>query len=303
MFESIDDLNRRFGAGENIRFEPGRGGLTKAVLRCAHATGEIYLHGAHVTQYQPQDGKPLLFVSDASVFEKDKPIRGGVPILLPWFGPRDGTDRTQMHGFVRTMPWGVKDVSNNADATAITLTTQSSDATRSIWPHDYEAAFTLSVGQTLKMSLTIRNTSAQPFTFEEGLHTYFAISDISEVKVQGLRGHWYRDRTVSEEWQLDNADAIIFPRRVDRLYRDARGTAVIVDPVAKREIIIAKEHSATTVVWNPHTLAPGEFSDLHDQDPKHFVCVESCNARENSYTLQPNESHTLTATIAARPLK
>ncbi|HEX8523130.1 MAG TPA: D-hexose-6-phosphate mutarotase [Tepidisphaeraceae bacterium] len=309
---TVQECNERFGRGEQIRFEAGRGGLTRAVLSAPAATGEIYLHGAHVTAYQQRGtagasktgaAHPLLFVSEKSIFESSKPIRGGVPVLFPWFGPRGGTDRTQMHGFVRTLPWTVSEVSVGAEATSVSLVHEASDETRKIWPHAYRATFTFTVGPTLKMALAVTNTGPAPFTFEEGLHTYFAISDIAQVSVDGLRGHWYRDRTVSEESAFDKEDRITFSRRVDRLYRDARGTAVIRDPGLKREIVVSKENSATTVVWNPHTIAAGEFADLDAAEPQRFVCVESCNARDNAYTLQPGETHTLTTMIGVRAIQ
>ena len=52
---------------------------------------------------------PLLFLSTRSNYETGKPIRGGVPVIFPWFGPREG-DTTHMHGFVRTRPWHVREV-------------------------------------------------------------------------------------------------------------------------------------------------------------------------------------------------
>jgi glucose-6-phosphate 1-epimerase len=297
----LEELNSKFG-NPHTRFIAGNGNLPQAVLTSPTSTAHVYLHGAHVTHYQQTNQPPLLFLSGKSFFAEDKPIRGGVPVLFPWFGPRHGTDRSQMHGFVRCLPWSVVSTNATADAASLTLATQSSPQTKEIWPHDYTAEYTITAGPFLKLSLTIRNASKESFDFEEGLHTYFAISDISKVSVQGLRGHWYRDRTVMPDPQLDKEDLITFPKRVDRLYRDARTTAVIRDPGFNRQITIAKENSATTVVWNPHQTAEGEFADLDSTDPKHFVCVESCNARENAHTLNPNESHTLTALIATRPL-
>jgi len=101
MPQSIQELNQRFGSGGAVRFEAGQGGLTRAVISTLAAEAHIYLHGAHVTHYQPRGGEPVLFVSSKSFFEDGKPIRGGVPVLFPWFGGLNG-DRTKMHGFVRT---------------------------------------------------------------------------------------------------------------------------------------------------------------------------------------------------------
>jgi glucose-6-phosphate 1-epimerase len=301
---TLASLNDRFAVTDAVRFEAGRGNLPMAVLTSPFSTAHIYLHGAHVTHFQQHHQPPLLFLSSKSVFEIGKPIRGGVPVIFPWFGPRDGVDRSQMHGFVRTLEWGVESAVKLPDGSAeITLAMHSSGNVHAPWPHGFSLRFTCTAGPVLKMSLTVTNDiTPLPFAFEEGLHTYFAVSDLSKISVHGLRGHEYRDRTVSPDPQFDNADATTFPKRVDRLYRDARGPVVIRDPGLDRQITIAKENSATTVVWNPYQLAPGEFSDLDPTDPKHFVCVESCNARENAYTLNPSESHTMTAIIGTRPL-
>ncbi len=301
LLPTLEELNTHF-ANPHTRFIAGNANLPQAILTTPTSTAHVYLHGAHVTHYQQTNQPDLLFLSGKSFFAEDKPIRGGIPVLFPWFGPRHGIDRSQMHGFVRCLPWSVASTSVTPDSASLTLATQSAPETRAIWPHDYAAEYTITAGPFLKLSLCIRNTSKEPFDFEEGLHTYFAVSDIAKVSVHGLRGHAYRDRTVMPDPQFDKEDIITFSKRVDRLYRDARGPAVIRDPGFNRQITIAKENSATTVVWNPHEIADGEFADLDSTDPKHFVCVESCNARENAYTLKPNETHTLTAIIGARPL-
>ena len=299
---SIQQFNDRFNANGAIRFEPGNGNLTRAVIKSPSADAEIYIHGAHVTHYQPRGQQPVLFTSTQSAFAPGKAIRGGVPVIFPWFGPRYGTDKSQMHGFVRILPWEVVDAARSANSVSITFSMQSSDATRQIWPQDFHALFSVTVGPSLKLSLEIRNTSKEPFDFDEGLHTYFAISDIKSVWVEGLKNHHYRDRNLSPDPIVDASDKITFADKTDRLYRDARGTCTIHDPGLARQIVVAKENSATTVVWNPWQLGPNDYADLAREDWEKFVCVESCNARENALKLAPNQTHVLTATITTRPL-
>ena len=71
-----------------VRLEDGPGGLRRAIVSTPLATATIYLHGAHVTEWTPRGQRPVLFTSSRSMFETGKPIRGGVPIVFPWFGPR-----------------------------------------------------------------------------------------------------------------------------------------------------------------------------------------------------------------------
>ena len=303
MTQPIEELNSRFSLNGAVRFETGENPLVRATIEASSASATIYLHGAHVAQYQPREQAPLLFMSSRSFFEPGKPIRGGVPVIFPWFGPRDDADRTQMHGLVRTLAWEVRDAVKRADGVDLVLGLKSSEATRSVWPFEFDATFTLGVGPVLKMTLAVRNMSAEPFSFEEGLHTYFAVSDVREISVHGLRGHWYRDKNISPDYQLDTSDTITFPNRTDRLYRDARGICTIKDPGMNREIVVAKENSATTVVWNPGEMAPGEFADLASENWPRFVCVETCNARHNAYTLGAGQTHSMSAMIQARAMQ
>src|SRR5689334_6299722 len=81
-------------------------------ITTAWSTAEIYLQGAHVTNFKQRDEAPLLFLSQCSRFEKNQPIRGGIPVILPWFGPREGMG---MHGFARLKAWEVKEVQPSVD--------------------------------------------------------------------------------------------------------------------------------------------------------------------------------------------
>src|ERR1039458_5209367 len=81
-----------------VTFLDGQGELPMLEIGTAWSTAEIYLHGAHVTQFRKKDEPPLLFLSQCSRFNEGQPIRGGVPVVFPWFGPREGLGQ---HGFAR----------------------------------------------------------------------------------------------------------------------------------------------------------------------------------------------------------
>lgn len=93
-----------------VRFLTGHGELPLLEILTPWSTAEIYLHGAHVTRFQKQAEPPLLFLSQASRFQAGQPIRGGVPIIFPWFGARVGAGQ---HGFARNRTWQLKDVATN----------------------------------------------------------------------------------------------------------------------------------------------------------------------------------------------
>src|SRR5687767_13158089 len=110
---------------DHVRSESGRGGLPRLLVRTARSSAHVYLHGAHVTHFElRRDGnapdspaglaaaavpaRNVLFISKASHFTTGKAIRGGVPVIFPWFGPRDGKPGAPMHGFARTSPWSLE---------------------------------------------------------------------------------------------------------------------------------------------------------------------------------------------------
>ena len=69
----------------------------------AHA--KIALQGAHIFEFQTQDKKPLVYLSETATFKKEKPIRGGIPICWPWFGPHPTDSNLPNHGFARIFLW------------------------------------------------------------------------------------------------------------------------------------------------------------------------------------------------------
>src|SRR5438552_8475219 len=94
-------LQSRFQIPGLVTVTEGNGGLTKIVLTPPEAEAEVYLHGACVTRYQPAGQPPLLFCSQTSKYETGKAIRGGVPIIFPWFGPHPTDPHKGQHGFAR----------------------------------------------------------------------------------------------------------------------------------------------------------------------------------------------------------
>ncbi|XP_024036773.1 putative glucose-6-phosphate 1-epimerase isoform X2 [Citrus clementina] len=71
-----------------VRVTEGEGSLPKVVLTSAGGSeAELYLFGGCVTSWKASNDKDLLFVRPDAVFNKKKPISGGVPHCFPQFGP------------------------------------------------------------------------------------------------------------------------------------------------------------------------------------------------------------------------
>ena len=88
--QALDGLNARFGVPGLVGFEGGTGGLPSIRVTAPAAEATIYLHGAHVTHHRPAGAHPTLFLSARSRFAPGAAIRGGVPLIFPWFGARAG---------------------------------------------------------------------------------------------------------------------------------------------------------------------------------------------------------------------
>jgi glucose-6-phosphate 1-epimerase len=81
--------------------------LPTITLTNPDAESLVYLNGAHLAHWKPTGQNDVLFMSKSSNFAAGKAIRGGVPIIFPWFGAREGNPQSPAHGFARTMPWNV----------------------------------------------------------------------------------------------------------------------------------------------------------------------------------------------------
>lgn len=304
---TIDDLNRQFSIPDVARFEAGRGGLTRLAMTGPAADAHLYLHGAHIAHYQPRGRGGVLFVSSRSFFEPGKAIRGGIPVIFPWFGQRSDTGAAAgagaaapMHGLVRTMEWTVADVSITGDAVNVALTFDSSDDTRADWPHDFKLRLLASFGSALHVELQVNNTGSTAFSFEEALHTYFAIGDVRSSPITGLCGRPYLDKNRNHERFTDDAGVLQLNGPTDRVYQSAPGDCLIDDKINTRHINLRKTNSQSTVVWNPWSDRITSFADLDAQEWPGFVCVETGNVKEHAVTLAAGAMHAMGMSITVR---
>jgi glucose-6-phosphate 1-epimerase len=299
--QTIDELNKRFAIADAASFEHGSGDLPRLVISTPAAEAHVYLSGAHVTHYQPRGQEPVLYVSPNSAWQAGKAIRGGVPVIFPWFGSRE-SDPSAMHGFVRLQNWDVAEVKRDGDSVRAVFTIASSPATRAIWDFDFALKFIVSVGHELTMELEAHSPSSKPIEFEDALHTYYNVANVQNVSVTGLTGTQYLDKTRDMQLTRDDQNPLKLTGRVDRVYLDTPATCVITDPGFQRKIIVEKENSRSTVVWNPwHDMAK-QMVDLKAEEWDNFLCVETCNVKSDSVKLAPGARHVLKARVKTEPM-
>ena len=297
---TADDLQHRFGIPETAGFETGSGGLVRLRLATPAAKAEVYLHGGHVTHYQPRGSGPVLFTSAQSRFDAKAAIRGGVPVIFPWFGPRADDASAPVHGFARTAEWDVESVARQADGgVLVVLRLDASDATRSAWPHPFVLRHRITVGAALDLALVVDNPSAEPLVFEEALHTYLAVGDVREVSVTGLGGTTYIDKTDGMRRKPQGGEPLRLTAETDRVYLGTRAACVVDDPAGGRRLVVDKAGSETTVVWNPWAAKAHAMADLGGEEWLRMLCVETANAADDRVTLPPGARHEMRAVIRA----
>jgi glucose-6-phosphate 1-epimerase len=291
-------LANQFDIPNVLRFEDAPGGLVRAVISTAAAEAELYLHGAHLTSWTPRGKRPVLFLSTKSLFTPAKAIRGGVPIIFPWFGDRSDGKPGPAHGFARTTEWAVEATKllNNGNV-EITLQLAPNEASRALGYASFLVRSRVTIGSSLEMELETRNEATEPFTYEEALHSYFAVGDVRQASVSGLEGTTLIDKTDGFKRKVLGNQPLQIAKETDEVHLNTQATCVIHDPVWQRRIIIEKSGSHSTVVWNPWIDKTKGMSDMDPDGWQGMLCVETSNAADNAVHLPPGASHKLTAAI------
>lgn len=282
-----------------VSLDEGLGGLPRLTVSTDLCTAELYLLGAHLCSWQPRSAQhPVLWMSQASRFEAGAPIRGGVPICFPWFGPKAGDPAAPGHGVARIRPWTLDRADTEPDGTiVISLTLAADDTTRAFVSQEFALGYTLRLGTTLSLALTVTNPGQSPLTFEEALHTYFAVSDVRHVHVEGLAGAAFIDKTDGGKRKTQDEPVITIGAETDRLYLNTDATVTLTDPGFNRRISVAKTGSLASVVWNPWVAKSRAMPDFGNDEWPGMICIETVNAADHAMALSPGEGHTMMATI------
>jgi glucose-6-phosphate 1-epimerase len=296
----IPEQLRRFEIPGRVTLQEGNGELTKIGVVTDWSTAEIYLHGAQVTGFQKRDEPPLLFLSQCSRFDRGQPIRGGVPLIFPWFGAREGEPS---HGFARLTEWTLHE-SVALPEGGVTLRFSLPEIAESAFWSSFMANYIVTVTDCLTLELMVTNTTPeQEFTFENCLHTYFEVGDIGGVSITGLKGAAYLDQVDNFAQKTEAAEAIRITSEVDRIYLDTTSVVEIHDARRARKVRIEKSGSASTVVWNPWIAKGQQMPDFGNDEYKRMVCVESGNVARNRLALPSGKSTALRVKLSSAPLK
>lgn len=248
----------------------------------------LTLQGAHLVSYL-QGSEERLWMSPNTLFDQGMPIRGGVPICWPWFGPHSDDAALPAHGFARTTLWKVLEQTQYTESALLRLGFTSSNPD---YPLTAEYQIELS-DESLEMRLISRNIGTQTVELTEALHTYLPVSDLENASLHGLKGLRYADKLLNYAESSEDREAVFLTEPTDRVYFDTREKLNLVDTQTGVTTEITKQGSGTTVVWNAGEAIAAGMADLGAENYRGYICVEAANALEERVILEPGQSHTL----------
>ncbi len=262
--------------------------------------GEICTQGAQVLRWRAADGRDVLFVSQKSRLKPGKPIRGGIPVIFPWFG-EDPAGKGKAHGVARRKEWQPLAAHTDAANGKVAFALGDDEDTREEWDHAFRSRLFATFGEQLQIRWEVENRGAAPFRFEQSLHTYFQVGDVQQIAVRGLEGVTYVDNKLGGTRVVQSKEPLRFVGETERFYHGSEATCTIDDPVLGRKIEMQRSGARSTLVWQPWSEKAKEMSDFGADEWDKMVCIEAANAREMAVELAPGAVHTLAMTLRVLP--
>lgn len=268
--------------------------------------------GAQVLSYRQGDAPPIIWLSEEAAFERGQPVRGGVPVCWPWFGdltrnPQpiqdayQGSQPAPAHGLVRSIDWQLEDSRNDADGATLEFACNAAGGLPG-WPHAVDLKLQMRLDDKgLHLALTSHNRGQAEVALSQALHSYFAVSDIHQVTVEGLDGRPYIE-TLDAWQQRQQQGDLAFSGETDRIYLDLPPILCLRDPGLNRRITLQARGSRSAVLWNPWIAKAQRLSHFADDAWQRMLCIETANVLDDMVRLAPGTNHTLSVSIGVEAL-
>jgi glucose-6-phosphate 1-epimerase len=279
------------------------------------ASCRVHEFGATVLSFQTAVGRECLFLSRDSKLDGSKPVRGGIPLVFPIFGPPPPTDEAStmpQHGFLRKNVWKFDESSryDTAEAAGIecSLALKDVDDGRgegNPWNKsqpEYDCTVVLAIkveASQLTTTLTVKNTGTKAFPFQALFHTYYQVDEHAALNsakcyVKGLESYQVEDK-ISGASYVQGSNPVTIQGNVDHVYTPAMdnkkhetlNVTVGVGPPCKTMQMTAygtvggKRVPTSCVVWNPHQIKAEEMGDFGSDQYVDMICVEPGLLGEN----------------------
>jgi len=247
------------------------------------ASTTILLHGATVISWTISS-KELLFLSTASALDGSTPVRGGIPLVFPVFGPPPaGTavEKLPQHGFARNSKWellGRTEESDDVISVDLGLGPEGLDEeTKEKWGYQFGLIYTITLTKdALETKILVQNTEEEKsFDFNLLFHNYLRVPDISTISISGLTNLTYRDKIANGAESTEQNEELKITSAVDRVYKSVPGDVIVKSDGAPL-FTVTKDGLDDTVVWNPWETGTASIKDFEPKDGyKQMICVEA----------------------------
>ncbi|GLT28385.1 hypothetical protein SLA2020_033250 [Shorea laevis] len=251
---------------------------------------EVSCYEGQVISWKTECGEELLFTGSKAV---DKPpphaVRGVIPICFPQFGTQETLEKS---GFVMDRLWTIDDRDPpplpESGMTHVDLLLN--PCAVEIWPHKFKLHLRVALADDGSLILVsrVRNACSKPFTFTFAYHTYLAVSDIDDVRVEGLDTCDYLDNLKGGMRSTEQGISLSFDSEVDRVYVEAEGVIEVLDHKKGRTLKINREGLPDVDFWNSWVKKSKAIADFGGDDYKRMVSVSGA-AIEKPITLKPGE--------------
>ena len=264
----------------------GQTGLPMLVIENPAARAVIAMQGAHIMAFCAKDQTEMLWVSPQAVLQEGKPIRGGIPLCLPWFGAN--ADASMMHGFARLMPWTLTHATQKNGETQLSFELEGDENVCASWPHAFHFRFDIVVGRSLKLDMRVTNRSASAAPLAFAWHTYFAVPKVAEVRVSGLEGSTYIDKMDQAARKIQHGE-VVLSASSDRIYLDV-GQRQSVHLGAGESLRHIDSAAKCAVVWNAWDNDKN-IPDLGAGNHVGYLCVERGDVADYAQSLAASASY------------
>jgi glucose-6-phosphate 1-epimerase len=282
------------------------------------ASIQISSYGATLVSYQ-SGSREHLMVSQQALLDGSAPVRGGIPVVFPIFGPPTAKTSTMpQHGFARRNLWTEGAEYDTPESAGVSYQLELSHVTAgrgegNIWSQSgveqnkaYDCTLFLTVdfnGNQLTTTLTVRNTGSAAFPFQALLHSYYKVEGSAALQpdqcfVQGLEGYVCDDKVSRDPPYPQTSEPITIAGEVDRVFVPPEGQDVVHALIGVGgDKTVTMEASGqvdglpvpiSCVVWNPYVEKAAGLADFGNEEYHDMICVEP-GILGNDVVLEPGK--------------
>ncbi|KAL4070945.1 galactose mutarotase-like domain-containing protein [Scleroderma citrinum] len=251
------------------------------------ASAELLLFGATIiswkagSQANPEPTERL-FLSLKAFLDGSKPVRGGIPVVFPCFGPPTHPEHSRLaqHGFARSETWEFDSVvTDNADSVSVRLTLGPTPSITAKYNRSFHLAYVVTLEEhRLSTDLHVTNTSTSPDNLEfQALFHNYILAPADQILVRPLQNIMYYDKTETTEEGRNNAkvesrSGVDVHKYTDSVYEGAPQEYEVT--WSGGGLRIRTSELKDVVIWNPQKKAGSKMADMEDGGWERFVCVE-----------------------------